>query len=419
MARIVHICPRYRPAHGGVELFFAKLSERAAAEGHDVTVWTTDALTVRSFTQAGGSRLSEGPEYIDHVLVQRFPVRHVPMQRWTRTAAHVLPFGTRWKADTLRWTPFVPTLTRAAGDRRYGSVDLVHGAGLPYSSLLFAAVRLADRSGAKLVMSPFTHVPPPGSSGRAMRRAYLSDLNIKLLGRADRVFVQTKAEQEMLTREGVTAARQAIVGLGVDPASCTGGDRAKTRASWRVDDETAVIGHLANKSRDKGTIDLLRATERLRAARVPFTLVLAGPEMPAFTAEWAKTPERARIVNLPELTDAERRDFFAAIDIFALPSYVESFGISALEAAVNGVPLVAYDHGGPAEIFRDRVNALLVPAGAIDGLTSALRRVTVDAAERQRLGRAAQALASTYGWTQALDVAMEHYRTLLNPIPHA
>src|SRR6185436_19410869 len=149
-----------------------------------------------------------------------------------------------------------------AGDARPGAVDLVHGAGLPYSSLLFAAVRLAERARARLVMSPFTHVAPPGPRGRAMRRAYLSRLNIRLLGRADRVFVQTAAEQNMLASEGLAPSRQAIIGLGVDPAECTGGDRQKARASWHVDGEAVVIGHLANKSWDKGTVDLLRATER-------------------------------------------------------------------------------------------------------------------------------------------------------------
>ena len=63
--------------------------------------------------------------------------------------------------------------------------------------------------------------------------------------------------------------------------------------------------------------------------------------------------------------------------------------------------------------------ALLVPAGAIDGLTRALRAVTVDAVERRRLGSAAQLLAATYTWSRALDVAMAQYRTLLQPSPNA
>src|ERR1017187_6020966 len=173
MPRIVHVCPRYLPALGGVETFFVRLSEAAAARGDVVSVWTTDASTVRGFTRTGEPRLAPGPERIHGVEVRRFPIRYWPAQRWTRTAAHLLPFDTRWKCQTLRWTPDVAAMTSEA-TRFTGHVDLVHAAGLPYSSLLFAGLRLAERTGAKLVMSPFNHVAPPGARGARMRRAYLS-----------------------------------------------------------------------------------------------------------------------------------------------------------------------------------------------------------------------------------------------------
>ena len=115
MARIVHVCPMYFPARGGVEQFFLRLSEHLAKQGHDVTVWTTDARVVRGFTSPAEPRFPKADEQLNGVRVRRFPVRHVPAQRFLRTAAHVLPFGVRWKCDTLRWTPWVPSMTREAG----------------------------------------------------------------------------------------------------------------------------------------------------------------------------------------------------------------------------------------------------------------------------------------------------------------
>ena len=241
MANIVHVCPRYFPARGGVELSFIKLSEAAARRGHTVSVWTTDTAAVQGFTVSGGRRLSPGPEPINGVEVRRFPIRYLPAQRYVRTAAHYLPFGTRWKCDTLRWTPWVPALTRAAMHPP-GRVDLVHAAGLPYSSLLFAGARLAERTGAPLVMSPFTHVAPPGRVGAGMRRAYLSPLNVRLLLKADRVFVQTELERQALAQVGISTARQTIVGLGVEPSECTGGNRERARRAWHMDDGAVVIG---------------------------------------------------------------------------------------------------------------------------------------------------------------------------------
>jgi glycosyltransferase involved in cell wall biosynthesis len=412
MARVVHVCPRYSPARGGVELFFAKLSEALADRGDAVSVWTTDATTVREFTSPSDARLPPGPEWAGGVEIRRFPVRHVPLQRWTRTGAHLLPFGTRWKCDTLRWTPWVPSLTRTAS-RPNRPVDLVHAAGLPYSSLLFAAVQLADRTGARLVISPFTHIAPPGRVGARMRRAYLSPLNLRLLRRADRVFVQTRLEGRVLADAGVPAARQTLVGLGVDPRECTGGNRERARAAWRVPSDGIVVGHLGNKSWDKGTVDLLDAAERQWAAGLRFTLVLAGAEMPSFSRRWASARFPDRVVNLAALSDEARRDFLAGIDVFALPSYVESFGLSPLEAALNGAAVLAYDHGGPSQVFQHEKNALLAPVGDVETLSQMLQELIRNDRERARLAHEAGRLASGYTWPRALAAALSSYDTLL------
>jgi glycosyltransferase involved in cell wall biosynthesis len=246
-----------------------------------------------------------------------------------------------------------------------------------------------------------------------MRRAYLSPLNVRLLSRADRLFVQTELESRTLSEAGIPAERHRIVGLGVDRTECGGGDRMRARAAWGVAGDSIVVGHLANKSWDKGTVDLLDAAEALWNSGASFSLVLAGTEMPSFATRWSRVRFRDRVVNLGELTDAERRDFFSAIDLFALPSYVESFGVSSLEAALTGAAIVAYDHGGPSQIFHNGVDALLAPVGDVRALAESLRGLTSDAAGRARLAAGGSRTASTYSWPRALGAALADYDALL------
>ena len=52
--RILHVIQRYWPAVGGAEIHLGVISERLAAEGHQVTVATTDALNL----VAANSRLT-------------------------------------------------------------------------------------------------------------------------------------------------------------------------------------------------------------------------------------------------------------------------------------------------------------------------------------------------------------------------
>lgn len=412
MAHIVHVCPRYFPAHGGVELFFQQLSDELVRRGHHVTVWTTDAPTVQAFTSASARRLPP-EETINGVLVRRFPVRYLPAQRYLRTAAHLLPFGMRWKCDTLRWTPWLPSLTQEA-THRSPRVDLVHAAGLPYSSLLFGGLRLAERTGAALVFSPFTHVAPPGPAGARMRAAYLSPLNLRILSRADRVFVQTPFERTTLEEAGLAPSRQDVIGLGVDAADCTGGHRQRFRSAHAIADDQVVIGHLANKSWDKGTVDLLDAAERLWRDGMRFTLVLAGTEMPTFTRRWDACRAREHVVNLGPLSDEQRRDFYAALDIFALPSYVESFGLSPLEAALNGAAIAAYDHGGPGQLFRHDVSALLIAVGDVERLAEGLGVLVRDDVRRRRLAEGGATVAGTHSWQRVFERACGVYDELLH-----
>ena len=405
--RIVHICPRYAPAPGGAELFFSKLSAGLAHAGHDVQVWTTTARSVDAFTSPRAETLPAGSSRLDGVTVRRYPLWHPPLRRYLLTALHPLPFGRTWKAATLRWNPLALGLSRDASAAA-GPLDVVHGAALPYSLLLDAAVRLAHRTGARLVLTPFAHLGDPTDRVNKIRRVYLSPLNVGLLRAADVVLVQTRAEYQALAEAGVDVSRLRLVGMGVDPAECTNGARQRARDRWQRGDDV-VVGPLANKSADKGTIDLLEASARAWAGGARFRVLLAGEEMQSFRTFWRRYRHQDRVVNLGVVTADERRDFFAAIDVFVLPSYVESFGISLLEAGTNGLPAVAYGLGGPAEILKDGSTGRLVAAGDVAALGDVISELAADHEQRRRLGTAAAEESAAWTWDRVLNVVMGEY----------
>src|SRR5262249_9785747 len=145
---------------------------------------------------------------------------------------------------------------------------------------------------------------------------------------------------------GLSPERLVQQGMGVDPTDCTGGDGEAARRGGGVAENAIVVGHLANQSREKGTVDLLEAASRAWAKGAEFILVLAGPEMPNFRSAWPRFRDERRIRLLGVLDERQKRNFFAALDVFALPSRVESFGLVLLEAWANGVPNIAYRAGG-------------------------------------------------------------------------
>src|SRR5207237_1327911 len=132
-----------------------------------------------------------------------------------------------------------------------------------------------------------------------------------------------------------------------------------------------------------------------------FRIVLAGPEMPNFRAFWSRFTGRKRVVRLGVLSEQQKRDFFAGIDVFALPSRSDSFGLVLLEAWANGKPNLVYRAGGPAELVRDGIDGLQARCGNVTELAGQLGRLIAGPDLRCRLGNNGMArIAVEFRWEE-------------------
>lgn len=77
------------------------------------------------------------------------------------------------------------------------------------------------------------------------------------------------------------------------------------------------------------------------------------------------------------------------------PNWVEAFGNVAVEAMACGVPVIAFDRGGPAEIVTDGVTGLIVTPDDVDELVDAVGRIDrIDRTECRRRVEAEYSLAA-------------------------
>src|SRR5439155_16391454 len=138
------------------------------------------------------------------------------------------------------------------------------------------------------------------------------------------------------------------------------------------------------------------------------TVVLAGPEMPNFRRFFDAFGESPRVRRLGVMTDEQKRDFFAGIDVFALPSRSDSFGLVLLEAWANGLPNVAYRAGGPADLIHDGHDGLLARCGDVQDLAAAIARLVGDSRLRRKLGAEGhRRVAHEFRWEDKLRLVQE------------
>jgi len=108
-----------------------------------------------------------------------------------------------------------------------------------------------------------------------------------------------------------------------------------------------------------------------------------------------------------------------AADLLVLPSVAEAFGLVLVEAMACGLPVIAAEAHGPAEIVAAGTG-WLVPPDDEDALTDALVTAASDAEERRRRGARAYRHSHThYGWPVIAARIAALYAELLAAPPRA
>ncbi len=79
---------------------------------------------------------------------------------------------------------------------------------------------------------------------------------------------------------------------------------------------------------------------------------------------------------------------YQSFDLFALPSYIEGWGMAVIEAMAAGLAVVMTDVGVARDIVHDRVNGIVVPVNNESALTEALIHLCKDADTRHTYVRA-------------------------------
>jgi sucrose-phosphate synthase len=108
--------------------------------------------------------------------------------------------------------------------------------------------------------------------------------------------------------------------------------------------------------------------------------------------------------------------------VFINPALTEPFGLTLLEAAASGLPLVATENGGPVDIIGNCRNGLLVDPLDRGAMADALLRILRDDTFRRELIRKGLAgVRKRYSWQAHAETYRERIAPLTKrgePIPH-
>jgi len=177
------------------------------------------------------------------------------------------------------------------------------------------------------------------------------------------------------------------------------------------------LAFLGKLNRHKGIYDLVRAVAR---STPEIVLEIGGTgdveQLRALTTELGI---RDRVLFYGWVDGDQRHELLSRARALALPSYAEGLPMAVLEAMAHSLPVIVTPVGGIPSLIRHGQNGLIVEAGKVEELTSAINLLAQDPLLARRLGAAARdTVVDAYGVRQFEANLIAFYRRFLEPPPN-
>jgi glycosyltransferase involved in cell wall biosynthesis len=163
------------------------------------------------------------------------------------------------------------------------------------------------------------------------------------------------------------------------------------RAELGIAADAPLIACVARVFLPKGQGRLIRALGLLKAELPNIKLLIVGQDYPPgnrysdeLRALAVELGIADNILFLGLRSDVPR--LMAAVDLFAMPSFEEPFGLVYAEAMAMKKPVIAIDSGGTPEVVEHGKSGLLSPEGDDAALAANIKQLITDAQLRREMG---------------------------------
>ncbi len=134
-------------------------------------------------------------------------------------------------------------------------------------------------------------------------------------------------------------------------------------------DDEKIVTHVSNHRKVKRIDDVINIFYRIqKEVKSKLIMVGQGPEREGAEDLVAKLGIEDKVLFLGESHEIDK--VLSYSDLFLLPSEKESFGLAALEAMVNGVPVISTNTGGLPEVNKQGFSGYLSNVGDVDEMAA-------------------------------------------------
>jgi glycosyltransferase involved in cell wall biosynthesis len=239
----------------------------------------------------------------------------------------------------------------------------------------------------------------------------------RLAGESDRIIACSSSVRSHIAGQiGISEAQIAMVQNGVDLGRfATERNQRDARIALGLPLDVPVVGVVGRISAQKGQDDFLSAARHVHERHPTAHFALVGGSDSAALEQRIRQQviddQLSDVVHMIGFVD-DMPQVYAALDILAVPSRWEGFGLVLVEAMASGRPIVATAVGAIPEVVTDTRNALLTPPGDTRALADAITRLIESPQQRERLASNGRVDAAQFSWERSGKQLEELYTEL-------
>jgi glycosyltransferase involved in cell wall biosynthesis len=229
------------------------------------------------------------------------------------------------------------------------------------------------------------------------------------------IVANSQSVRKVLIAVGVPDSHIEVISPGIEMPKTlfTPEARAAARAKWGFSIDEFVIGNMAAFTHEKGQDIALQAALVLATKFPRARMLLAGDGPERSQARIAELARHASgMVQLPGFLE-DLDPFYAALDLYIMPSRSEGWGLTALRAMAHGLPVIASNVGGLPELVEPLKSGWLVPPESPDALADAIVDAASDPARLAEFGCHARERAAQFSIERTVEETERFYLRLL------
>lgn len=210
---------------------------------------------------------------------------------------------------------------------------------------------------------------------------------------ADHVVTPSEAVKEVLLKYGVTKPID-VIPTGIDPQTVTTNFKTDIRKKYGIPPEVPIllfVGRLASEKNPSWLFSALADASR-KGLGFHCLIVGKGPARSGFEDLVKKEKLQNKVTFTGYLSQEEMIQCYANSDLFCMPSLIECLCLAAIEAMMNGLPVLAVRAMGLQQIVQNGLNGLLTDPNP-NAFSEGLSRLLVDHEKRKEMGQEALRLS--------------------------